>query len=328
MARITILSWALALFLCAESVWAQPRVVTALVHSDETYVVGKNKKDVQQYSVGDTIYLVLDGEKKQKNKYRVTFDPTNLKGDGWISQSSVRILSNYHSSDGKLPKEYNKKYKDQGPQIAATSGDDDFLSGEMTFIDELVTQEQSSIDQAFSDAAITPDMSTSEPVESMDEANNPFDEDLEFLFNDDPEFNEAFTTAKNETLGTGPPNIAISGFLPSDDKSKAFADEVYAKFKKSLMRHANLSRIDKVEYAKQIDTPSDAASVSINSDVSGAFFGVLSSKVGKNRMFKIKYFNPSIKQFESFEKVVNLPLKGNDSVIESVAKEAAQYLNK
>lgn len=332
MARITILFWCLFSIGFVFELWAQPRVVTAMVHSDETYVVGKSKKDVRQYGTGDTIYLVLDtpSTKKCKGKYRVTFDPTNLKGDGCIDKTSVRIVSNYYSSDGKLPKEYDKKYVEQTSQVASIEGGgDDLLSLETSFIGGLVEQEQSSLDQAFGGGSDVSGQAAIVPLEEVTEGDNPFEEDLAFLFNDaDPTFSDALTSTKNEIAGKGPKNIGISSFSSgSDKKDEKFANELRSKFEAALLKYAsNVSRVDAVSYVQQIDTPAGASNVNIKPDVHGVFFGVLGKKMGKSRLFKIKYFDPSIKSFESFEKTVNLPLKNYDSILEGAAQEAAQYL--
>jgi len=326
MARITLLFFiTLTMGLTHVARAQQPRVVTALVHSDETFVVGKSKKNVQQYGSGDMIYLILDVKKPPKGKYRVTLDPTNLKGFGWIDKSSVRILSNYHSSDGKNPKEYQKKYVKQDSQLA-TASDADLFGGDNTFIDDLVTQEQTSLNNDFGDI---PDSQTAVVPLDVAEESNEFEEDLDFLFTDDPEFNDVFMSEKNEVAGLGPKNVGISSFTSAKGKSKEYkkvAEQVRSKFERMLLQKKKLGRIDALSNLS-VDISTPAHKSGLAKDVTDVFYGVLiPEKLGKNYILKIKYFDTSINSFVEFGADYTIPVSNHDSKIDEIATRAAQFL--
>ncbi|MCB0272827.1 MAG: hypothetical protein KDD46_07420 [Bdellovibrionales bacterium] len=297
--------------------WAAPHVVTALVHSDQTYVLDQGGQSLQEYGVGDTIYLLMDISKKKKGFYRVTFDPTNLEGDGWVSETKVRVLSNYKSTDGKLPKEYDKKYVEKEPPLQ-TQSEEDLLSGEITFIEELVSKEQ----EVLNNEVAKPKQAQPSTVVSTN-GKNPFEEDLEFLFTEDNEFKETFQSAKNEHFTQGVSKIGISSFSLKGDQ---FATDVRSKFKNNLNAEMSFNQVFDISYVQNIETTDEVNKVNMPGEVSGIFFGVLSSKIGKNRLFKIKYYDVALKQF-IFEKVVNLPLDQSvDPSLNTLVTEAATFL--
>lgn len=308
---------ALALIFLMTPAFGAPRVVTALVHSDQTYILDQSGTSIQEYNVGDTIYLVMDGENTKKGFHRVTFDPTNLQGDGWVADNKVRVLSNYRSADGKLPSEYDQKYveKERSP---STQSDEDLLSGEATFIDELVSLEQSNLGNEFSE--FDDSETASEPIAPED---NPFEEDLEFLFQEDEEFNETFESARNEMIQEQISVVGISNFSQSGDR---FAQTTRAAFEEALKKRIDLSTVVSVDHAKSIETVEDVRAVNIPSQTNGVLFGVLSSQIGTSRLLKIKYYDSSLKQF-LYEKVVNLPMNTpSDAIINNLAQEVATFL--
>ncbi|MCB1198221.1 MAG: hypothetical protein R3A45_00880 [Bdellovibrionota bacterium] len=296
---------------------AAARVVTALVHSAETYILDQNDRSIQEYGSGDTIYLVMDAKEKRAGFYRVTFDPTNLQGDGWVAEGKIRILSNYRSSDGKLPKNYEKKYVAQEKPLSKQSNED-LLSGEMTFIDELVSQEQDALE-----TNIINDTAAAAPIKPAEGEVNPFEEDLEFLFIEDDDFKNTLETAKVEHKGKGVKEIGISEFSLSGDK---FAQKLNEKFESQLNAKMKFNKVVHTAYVDDIDSLNQVTKVSIPKGVSGVFFGTLSAKVDKKRLFKIKYYDPSLKQF-MFEKVVSLPLGSElDASINQLVTEVASFL--
>jgi hypothetical protein len=327
MARI-ICVWLLCLSFSV-SAYAQDAVSTALVHTNQTYVLsttGKNPDPLQEYNVGDVVYVITG--KKEKGYVRVTFDPTNLEGNGWIQENKIRIVSGYRSTDGKLPKEYQRKYTEEQPVVADRGLDqgDDLLSGEMTFIEELVTQEQASLESEF--GIIDEDetgMQELPPLEGGVDGDNPFEEDLEFLFQDDAEFNETFETAKNEHQSSQVYNVGVSAFSMQEDR---FATQVRQMFEADLRKQAKIGSISTFGYVENIETTNQVSKVSLSDKVSGVFFGILSPQVGSSRLLKVKFYDRALKQF-LFEKVVNLSVQGdNQAAIENLARQAATFLKK
>lgn len=315
MARIVFIT----LLLCTSLGFANPKIVTALVHSDQTYIIDSKGQSLQEFSIGDTIYLVIDGSEKKKGFMRVTFDPTNMQGHGWVEEQKVRVLSQYRSADGKLPKEYERKYEVAQKPVQQDFSQD-LLSGELTFIEELINKEQDTLSDSWSKPREAP-VQSAKPLAPGEK--NPFEEDLEFLFTEDAVFGQTFETAKNEHFSQGVRNVGISHFSLQGDQ---FAKTLKAKFKEQLNQEMQFNKVEDIAHLDNIETVAKVSSVSISNDLSGVFFGILSPKVGQNRLFKIKYYDRALKQFV-FEKVVNIPLDQSiDPSVQKLVNEAALFL--
>lgn len=309
--------------LWAGSAFAVEEVSQALVSSNETYVVNDKGESVQEMGVGQIVYVVIDPKaknKKYKDFYRVTFDPTNLKGDGWIQRDKVKLMSAYHSVDGKDPKEYERKAE---PEVAVKSKksnptQDPSASGAGSFLEELIKR-----DEAAGNVETQPQqVAAAEPAAKED---NPLQNDLEFLFMaEEGEFNETFKETKAALKESMQKKVGVSAFVASSD---AFATSIMDKFSAKIKKGLKIEDLPKVGYQTNIEDAAKISTAAIPGDVNGVFFGQMSPKVGDSRLLKIKYYDQGLKQF-TFEKVAKVPLSQPEKTIEKLANDCIQFLSK
>jgi hypothetical protein len=305
--------------------WAQ-QVTNGLVNSDQTYVINDEGESVQEYGIGQVVYVVIDSkkeEKKRKDFYRVTFDPTNTKGDGWVLKDKVKLMTAYNSIDGKEPKEYERKaapIPSQGGMrgsntTAASSGS----SEASTFLEELIKKDEEKSD--FKPvAAQEPKVEAVTPKKSE---KNPLENDLEFLFQEEGEFKNTYKEARTEVAQSMQKKFAISKFASGTD---SFANTVFDQFSSKLEK-VSKQNPPKVDYVANLEDATVVSGLNIAPDLDGVFFGQMSPKIGEVRLLKIKYFDKSLKQF-TYEIVSKIPLTNSTSTVEKLANDCYQFLSK
>ena len=324
MARISFFITAL---LFATVAIAQEEVIQALVSSDQTYVVNDQGESVQEYGIGQLVYIVMDPkaskDKKRKDFYRVTFDPTNMKGDGWVQKDKVKLMTSYHSIDGKEPKEYENKPE---PVITKKSGDGSNVasggapSSESTFLEELVKKDQEKPELK----PVTDQPKGATAAAPKKEEKNALQNNLEFLFQQDGEFKKTYDQTKTAVKTSMQKKIAVSKFVSGADAfATSMMDELIAK----LQSATKLPSIPKIAFAPDLEDASHLKPGSVPADLDGVFFGQMSPKIGDGRLLKIKYYDQKLKQF-TFEKVVKIPLAQPGNIVEKLANDCNQFLSK
>ena len=316
------------LFCMTGLAWADAQVANGLVNSDQTYVINDEGESVQEYGVGQLVYVVVDSkkeDKKRKDFYRVTFDPTNLKGDGWVLKDKVKLMTAYQSIDGKEPKEYERKAAplptSSGRSSSSTASVGSGGSEASSFLEELIKKDEQK--QEFQPVTAQPDPPPAPKGKKGEK--NPFENDLEFLFQQDGQFKETFKEAKADVQKSLQKKVAVSKFTSSSD---SFANDVLDKFSAKLQKNSrSATALPKVAFAANLEDASGIKGVTIAADLDGVFFGQMSPKIGDARLLKVKYYDKALKQF-TVEKVAKIPLNDPTKTVETLANECHQFLSK
>lgn len=312
----------ISILFLSSSVFAEQQVVQGLISSDQTYVVNDEGESVQENKIGDMVYVVTDTkqDKKRKDFYRVTFDPTNLKGDGWILKDKVKLMTGYRSVDGKEPTEYenkpqdivvNKKTTTQGLGVAGPASTE-----ASTFLEELVKKDEAKPE-------LKPVAEQPKTVVTKEE-NNALQNDLEFLFKEEGEFKDTFNSTKTAVKNSMQKKIAVSKVTATAD---VFATSVLDQFVAKLQKDTKQSPITKLQFVSNLDDTSGLKNAAIPKDLDGVFFGQMSPKIGDGRLLKVKYYDQKLKQF-TFEKVAKIPLVQPEKTVEKLANDCYQFLSK
>lgn len=323
MARIVVL---VSLFFTGLA-WAEPVVTNGLINSDQTYVINDQGESVQEYGVGQLVYVVIDEkkqDKKRKDFYRVTFDPTNLAGDGWVLRDKVKLMTAYRSIDGKEPTEYERKAaplptgrsSGSSTTVASTSG----ASEASSFLEELIKKDEEK-------AEFKPVKNEApQVVEAPKKAEkNHLENDLEFLFQEEGEFKNTFKEARAEIQQSMLKKVGVSKFTAGSD---SFANQVMDKFATKIQKNGRqATALPKVAFAPNLDDAANVASIALAPELDGVFFGQMSPKIGEARLLKVKYYDKSLKQF-TFEKVAKIPLANSTKTIETLANDCYQFISK
>lgn len=308
--------------------FAQEHVSQGLINSDQTYIVNDDGESIQEFGVGQLVYVVLDSkdskDSKKKDFYRITFDPTNTKGDGWVLKDKVKLMTSYHSVDGKEPTEYENKPE---PLIASkkttTTGDSfkgDSNTEASTFLEELIKKDEQKPELN----PVTSQAKVKEVVPKKDE-NNALQNDLEFLFTQqEGEFKETYKKTKETVKDSMQKKIGVSKFSGGLDM---YANTIMDELVKKLQGRIKQPSITKIPYLNNLEDASSVKTVQIPVDLNGVFFGQMSPKIGDARLLKIKYYDQNLKQF-TFEKVAKIPLADPSKTIETLANDCYQFLSK
>ncbi len=304
------------------------QVTNGLINSDNTYVINDAGESVQEYGIGQVVFLVIDSkkeDKKRKDFYRVTFDPTNLKGDGWVLKDKVKLMTAYRSIDGKEPTEYERKAAPLPSQGGGMRGSSTVAVGSgtseaSTFLEELIKKDEQKSD--FKPVTAQTPKAEAVVVPKKGEK-NPLENDLEFLFQEEGEFKNTYKEAKSEVQQSMQKKFAISKFTSGTD---SFANTVLDQFSTKLQKNSKQNP-PKVGYAANLEDASGVASVTLAPDLDGVFFGQMSPKIGEARLLKIKYYDKSLKQF-TFEKVAKIPLTNSTPTVEKLANDCYQFIAK
>jgi hypothetical protein len=304
------------------------QVTNGLINSDQTYVINDQGESVQEYGIGQVVYVVIDAkkeDKKRKDFYRVTFDPTNTKGDGWVLKDKVKLMTAYRSIDGKEPAEYERKAAPLPSQGGGMRGSSVASSGSATseastFLEELIKKDEQKPDLKpvtaqgpKADAVVAPKKGEKNPLEN----------DLEFLFQEEGEFKKTYKEAKTEVQQSLQKKFAISKFTSGTD---SFANTVLDQFSTKLQKNSKQNP-PKVAYAANLEDATGVGGVTLAPDLDGVFFGQMSPKIGDARLLKIKYYDKSLKQF-TFEKVAKIPLTNSTPTVEKLANDCYQFIAK
>lgn len=322
MARIVFLLS--ILLLLTPAAFADSQVVQGLVSSDQTYIVNDEGESVKESQIGDTVFLVVDSkqDKKRKDFYRVTFDPTNLQGDGWILKDKVKLMTGYRSVDGKEPKEYEnqpqnvvvkKQTTSQGLGVQSTASTE-----ASTFLEELIKKDEAAPELK----PVTDQPKAAVPVKK--EENNALQNDLEFLFKEDGEFKKTYDNTKAAVKNSMQKKIAVSKLSATAD---VFATSVLDQFVAQLQKNTQQTPISKLQFVSNLDDASSLKNAAIPKDLDGVFFGQISPKIGDGRLLKIKYYDQKLQQF-TFEKVAKIPLVQPAKTVEKLANDCYQFLSK
>lgn len=315
----------LSLLVCAGKAFADPQVASGLINSDQTYVVNDQGESLQEYGIGQLVYVVLDPkEKSKKNKdfYRVTFDPTNMKGDGWVQKDKVKLMTAYRSVDGKEPTEYERPAAPIAPRNSGTTmGGSVASSGPSeasSFLEELVKKDEGkselkSITAGGNAAPAQPALKKGEK--------NPLENDLEFLFQEEGEFKKTFKETRAAVKDSMSKKVAISKFAAGSD---AFANKVLDQFAAKLQKDMGQSNIQRLAFVNNIEDPK---AITVAGDLDGVFYGQISPKIGDARLLKVKFYDKNLKQF-TFEKVAKIPLADSTKTVETLAHDCYQFLSK
>ena len=305
--------------------WGEPVVTNALVNSDQTYVINDQGESVQEYGVGQLVYVLVDEkkqDKKRKDFYRVTFDPTNLVGDGWVLRDKVKLMTAYRSIDGKEPTEYERKAAPLPSESRGTSSSSVASSGSSeasSFLEELIKK-----DEQKADYRPVKDQAPSK-VEVKPAEKNHLENDLEFLFQEEGAFKNTFKEARAEVRKSMQKKVGVSKFTASSD---SFASQVMDQFASKIQKNSRQSEpLQKIAFSPNLDDGSSVANISIGEDLDGVFFGQMSPKIGQARLLKVKYYDKSLKQF-TFEKVAKIPLVNPTSTVEKLANDCFQFISK
>ncbi|MEZ4703592.1 MAG: hypothetical protein R3A11_00035 [Bdellovibrionota bacterium] len=188
---------------------AQADTATALVNGRETYVTTDNG-ETQRYGIGDIVYVVKDPKEKRDGFYRVTLDPSDNIGIGWIDKKSVKITSGFRNArkqgaqaispdpkpahdDSHLPIPEARSSN----QASDVNDSPSTSSNEMTFLDQLILEESQQGGQELPSTS-TRNFGKAAPTQNDQKAQeNPFSNDLEFLF-DDQEVSSTLQEAKKD----------------------------------------------------------------------------------------------------------------------------------
>jgi hypothetical protein len=306
--------------------WAEPVVTNGLVNSDQTYVINDQGESVQEYGIGQLVYVVIDEkkqDKKRKDFYRVTFDPTNVAGDGWVLRDKIKLMTAYRSIDGKEPTEYERKAaplpteRGGGTTVAVASNG---ASEASSFLEELIKkdEEKSDYKPVKEQAPIV--------VEAPKKAEkNHLENDLEFLFQEEGEFKNTFKEARAEVQQSMQKKVGISKFTSGSD---SFANQVMDQFASKIQKNSRQkTALPKVAFAPNLDDATNVANIALAPELDGVFFGQMSPKIGEARLLKVKYYDKSLKQF-TFEKVAKIPLVNSTKTIETLANDCYQFISK
>jgi len=320
MARVVLLS----VLLWVGTSWAQ-QVANGLINSDQTYVINDEGESVQEYGIGQVVYVVIDPkqDKKRKDFYRVTFDPTNTKGDGWVLKDKVKLMTAYKSIDGKEPTEYERKappLPSQSGRGSSTSVASSGPSEASSFLEELIKKDEAKLEYR----PVTAQDPVPEAAPAKKAGKNPLENDLEFLFQEEGEFKNTFKEAKAEVQQSMQKKFAISKFTSGSD---SFANQVLDQFAGKLQKNARATSVPRVNYAANLEDASGVSGVTIAADLDGVFFGQMSPKIGDARLLKVKYYDKSLKQF-TFEKVAKIPLTNPTPTVEKLANDCFQFVSK
>lgn len=319
----------IGLFLMTGIAWADAQVMNGLINSDQTYVINDQGESVQEYGIGQLVYVVVDSkkeDKKRKDFYRVTFDPTNLSGDGWVLKDKVKLMTAYRSIDGKEPKEYERKAAPLPSRsgststgaVTATTGPSEASS----FLEELIKKDEARAGQELKPVTAQPDPVKVAPKKGE---KNPFENDLEFLFQQDGQFKETFKEAKSEVQKSMQKKVGVSKFTSGSD---SFANQVLDQFSTKLQKNSRLpASLPRVNFSANLEDASGIKGITIPEEVDGIFFGQMSPKIGEARLLKVKYYDKGLKQF-TFEKVAKIPLGDPTKTVETLANECYQFLSK
>lgn len=303
------------------------QVSSGLVNSEHTYVINDQGESVQEYGIGQLVYIVVDSkeskDKKHKDFYRVTFDPTNIKGDGWIQRDKVKLMTTYRSIDGKEPAEYERKAAPVASRTtstsasAATGGSGSGASDASSFLEELIKKDEQKPELK----SLTQDGAPQPEVAAKPAEKNPLENDLEFLFEQDGEFKKTMKETKASVKASMQKKIAVSKFSAGGD---TFANQILDQFASKLQKDGGLASLPRVGFSANLDDPS---TVSISKELDGVFYGQISPKIGDARLLKIKYYDRDLKQF-TFEKVAKIPLTDPTKTIETLAHDCYQFVSK
>ncbi|MEZ4845534.1 MAG: hypothetical protein R2877_00735 [Bdellovibrionota bacterium] len=263
--------------------FADPVVTNALVNSDQTYVINDQGESVQEYGVGQLVYVVIDEkkqDKKRKDFYRVTFDPTNLAGDGWVLRDKVKLMTAYRSIDGKEPTEYERK---AAPLPSERRGSSAVASSESSsteassFLEELIKK-----DEQKAEYKPIKEQAPAKAVEVKPAEKNHLENDLEFLFQEEGAFKNTFKEARAEVRKSMQKKVGVSKFTASSD---AFATQVMDQFSTKIQKNSRQSApLPKIAFSPKSDDGSSVANISIGEDLDGVFFGQMSPKIGQARL--------------------------------------------
>ncbi len=304
--------------------WAQ-QVANGLISSGQTYVMNDQGETIQEYGIGQVVYVVIDAkqDKKRKDFYRITFDPTNLKGDGWVLKDKVKLMTAYHSIDGKEPKEYEHKAEPLPTQSERSSGTSVASSGSSeasSFLEELIRRDEQKPE--LRPVTAEPPPAKTPPVKAS--GKNPLENDLEFLFQEEGEFKNTFKEAKAEVQKDMQKKFAISKFTSGTD---SFANQILDQFAGKLQKNVKATTVARVGFVANLEDASGVSGVAIAPDLSGVFFGQMSPKIGDARLLKIKFYDKSLKQF-TFEKVAKIPLTNPTPTVEKLANDCYHFISK
>jgi hypothetical protein len=306
------------------------QIAQGIVNSDQTYVVNDQGESIQEYGVGQPVYIVVN-EKDKKNKkskdfFRVTFDPTNEQGDGWVLKEKVKLMTAYRSIDGKEPKEYDNKGVANVPTkkgtVASSAGVASSGASELSFLEELVKRDEQK--QDFKPVTETPDPVPAVAAKGKKGQKNALENDLEFLFQQEGEFKETFNETKTTLKKDMQKKVGISKFTSGSD---SFANQVMDQIAAKLQTQGKQDNVPKLAFAQNIEDATSVKTMAIAPDLSGVFFGQMSPKIGDGRLLKIKYYDQELKQF-TFEKVAKIPLQEHKKVVDALANECYQFLSK
>lgn len=324
MFRKIFLGATLSMFAFVGNAFAEAQVASGLINSDQTYVVNDEGESLQEYGIGQLVYVILDSKeksKKQKDFYRVTFDPTNPKGDGWVQKDKVKLMTAYRSIDGKEPTEYERKAAPIAPRSGSSSmGGSVASSGPSeasSFLEELVKKDEGKSE--FKSITSQPPPVAAAPLKKGEK--NPLENDLEFLFQEEGEFKKTFKETKAAVKESMQKKIAISKFTAGSD---SFANQVLDQFAAKLQKDSGQANIPRVGFAPNLE---DASSMKVGNELDGVLYGQISPKIGDARLLKIKYYDRDLKQF-TFEKVAKVPLTNPNKTIETLAHDCYQFLSK
>lgn len=305
---------------------ADAQIVSGLINSDQTYVVNDSGESLQEYGIGQLVYVVVDSkekkDKKHKDFYRVTFDPTNINGDGWVQKDKVKLMTAYRSVDGKEPTEYERPAAPIAPRggtsVSGSSVASSGPSEASSFLEELVKKDEGkaelkSITSGGNPAPVQPALKKGEK--------NPLENDLEFLFQEEGEFKKTFKETKAAVKDSLSKKVAISKFAAGSD---AFANKVLDQFAGKLQKDMGQSNIQRLAFVNNIEDPK---AINVAGDLDGVFYGQISPKIGDARLLKVKFYDKNLKQF-TFEKVAKLPLADPTKTVETLAHDCYQFLSK
>jgi hypothetical protein len=214
---------------------AEPVVTNGLVNSDQTYVINDQGESVQEYGIGQLVYVVIDSkkeDKKRKDFYRVTFDPTNLAGDGWVLRDKVKLMTAYRSIDGKEPTEYERKAAPLPTRGSSSSTSTSVASSgsseASSFLEELIKKDEQKSDyRPVKDQPVK----AAEAVKPAEK--NHLENDLEFLFQEEGAFKNTFKEARAEVQKSMQKKVGVSKFTAANDP---FATQVMDQFASKLQK--------------------------------------------------------------------------------------------
>ncbi|MCB0326578.1 MAG: hypothetical protein KDD52_03075 [Bdellovibrionales bacterium] len=307
---------------------------TALINGRETYIT-LDSGETQRYGTGEVIY-VIDGSREKRSGiwyYRATLDPEDSVGIGWVMEGSVKVYSGLRAARKPNAEVLspNRNQIQEDPAASAPIPEANSLSdlpavkaqeSDMTFLDQLIMEESQKD---------TPPLPSESPrnfgptASPSPRTENPFADDLEFLFQDE-EFastlqdTERELSAKASQSSSGRNVFGISSFHNSGEKDPLVRG-VSSYFSTQMSsRLPSGKTIEPVQHVEDIDQTSSIEKL-LSTKQQGIFVGKLSAPLGNMRLLKVKYYDAELRKV-TFEKVTKISQKGDyKKAVDELVKE-------